>query len=367
MRRQFLALVTRSARRSSLSVGVGRLDRRARGGKDADPRAAGNARPRSPARRRSSGARAQAALEMKLKGKIPAGREGRQGREGPVRRARPRGRGLDLDRARRVRNGDRSRSLTARGGTPGPLTTRSRSPTATVDNTTIWTPDFIAGATTRTCCSPRRRATSRCANFYIEQSSSRYTVNGDVDGLGRACRSTTARYGPNYCGGIVCARHVARSSTTRVDAWYAEQLESARPPTDQRVPLAVRRLGSLRLRRRRQLQRARRLHRPLPVGPRRRGRGDRRRRAGRRRDLVAPLVRRSAAARRHRAARRQHALGGVQIGDIELLDRRLHGRAGERRRRRLRARVRPRPRPARPLRHVGQHRRRGELAPASGR
>ena len=44
----------------------------------------------------------------------------------------------------------------------------------------------------------------------------------------------------------------------------------------------------------------------------------------------------------------------------QLLDRRLHDRAGERRRRRVRARVRPRPRPARPVRHVGQHRRRRE-------
>ena len=39
---------------------------------------------------------------------------------------------------------------------------------------------------------------------------------------------------------------------------------------------------------------------------------------------------------------------------------RLHDAAGERRPRRLRARVRPRPRTARPLRHLRQHRRRGE-------
>ena len=56
---------------------------------------------------------------------------------------------------------------------------------------------------------------------------------------------------------------------------------------DQGVPAVVRHLGPLRLRRRRRLQRARRLHRPLPGDPRRRGRGGRRPGVG---HLVAPLV-----------------------------------------------------------------------------
>ena len=53
----------------------------------------------------------------------------------------------------------------------------------------------------------------------------------------------------------------------------------------------VRPVGPLRLRRRRQLQRARRLHRPLPDRPRGRRPGRRRPVPGRGRDLVAPLVR----------------------------------------------------------------------------
>ena len=100
-----------------------------------------------------------------------------------------------------------------------------------------------------------------------------------------------ASYGSNYCGGIVCARTwlFVRDS---VDAWYDAQIAAGQDAgRDQRVSAPVRRLGPLRLRRRRQLQRAGRLHRPLPVGPRGRRRGDRRRRAGHRRHLEPPLVR----------------------------------------------------------------------------
>ena len=78
-----------------------------------------------------------------------------------------------------------------------------------------------------------------------------------------------------------------------------------------------------------------------------------------RRDLVAPLVRVLHQHRRRRA-RRSTGIGGVQDRDVELLDRRLHDRAGERRRRRVRARVRARPRSPGRVRHVGQHRRRRE-------
>ena len=129
----------------------------------------------------------------------------------------------------------------------------------------------------------------------------------------------------------------------------------------ERVPRAVRRLGPVRHGRRRQLQRARRVHRPLPVDPRWHGRGSRRRRAGHECDLVAPLVRvlprLSGRARRRRAPR----FPGCAHRHHELLDRRLHDRTRERRCRRVLARVRARPRPAGRVRHVGQHWRRREL------
>ena len=105
-------------------------------------------------------------------------------------------------------------------------------------------------------------------------------------------------------------------------------------------------------RRRRQLQRAGRLHRSLPDRPRGRRRGDRRRRHGH--DAIwshrwyASTYHRHDGRPRDRTAcrRRPHRLE-------RLLDRRLHRRARERRRRRIRARVRSRSRPAGPVRHIG--------------
>ena len=132
------------------------------------------------------------------------------------------------------------------------------------------------------------------------------------------------------------------------------------PGADQRLPEEVRLVGSLRLERRRGLHRsAGPLHRPLPDDPCRCGRGDRRRRTGHRRDLVAPLVRLLQQHRPRRSARREARRHPDR--ELRLLDRRLHDRAGERRRRRVLARVRPRPRSSGRVRHVGQHRRRREL------
>ena len=113
-------------------------------------------------------------------------------------------------------------------------------------------------------------------------------------------------------------------------------------------PEVVRPVGPLRLRRRRQLQRAGRLHRPLPDRPRRRRPGRRRPAAGRGRIWShrwyasdhRPAARRTSQARRH-PDRRHRPVG-----------RRLHDPAGERRLERLRPRVRPRPRSAGRLRHL---------------
>ena len=138
---------------------------------------------------------------------------------------------------------------------------------------------------------------------------------------------------------------------------------------DPGLPPVVRRVGSLRHRRRRQLRRAGRLHRPLPDRPRRRRRG--RGRPDHGTDAIwshrwyAQLAGRRPGRLRRRAtsARRRRSSGGHDDPEQpdRRLGRRLHDPAGERRPRRLRARVRPRPRPAGSLRHVGQHRRRREL------
>ena len=162
-----------------------------------------------------------------------------------------------------------------------------------------------------------------------------------------------ARYGRSNgfpCGSSVC------SNTLEPDLGRAERVgrgpARARPyrRADHGRPAVVRPVGPQRLRRRRQLQRARRLHRPLPDRPRRRRPGRRRPVPGRGRDLVAPLVRvpgRTATTAppttRSAAPRSAH----------RHLGRRLHDAAGERRRVGVRARVRARPGPAGPLRHAG--------------
>ena len=124
--------------------------------------------------------------------------------------------------------------------------------------------------------------------------------------------------------------------------------------------------GPVRRRRRRHLRRARRRHRPLPDRARRRRRGGRRPEPGHRRHLEPPLRRQPAGrwpARRRRRTSGPTAAWSPAAGP-EQPDRhlglRLHRAARERRPGRLRPRVRPRPRPARPLRHLGQHRRRRE-------
>ena len=55
--------------------------------------------------------------------------------------------------------------------------------------------------------------------FYEEQSSNRYTVNGEVTGWGKV-QYNEARYGNNACGGIVCST-VWRFVNESADAWAA--------------------------------------------------------------------------------------------------------------------------------------------------
>ena len=169
------------------------------------------------------------------------------------------------------------------GTTPGAAAQRrSRSPTAPRTTPPTGSPTSTR-PTTRTCSTAP--ATS-FKDFYPKQSGGRYTADEHRDRLGHRCPATPRR-----------------TATTPSRTSAARGPSSATPPTPGTTPrrragktaadieaylAAVRRVGPLRLRRRRQLQRARRLHRPLPGRARRRGRGGRRRRG---RHLVAPLVR----------------------------------------------------------------------------
>lgn len=87
-------------------------------------------------------------------------------------------------------------------GDAGPLRNQIPRPDRRVDNTTIWTPNFSKAYYEKLLFDGRRGATSM-RNYYIEQSSGRYAVNGDVSAW-VSVPNNAASYGANYCGDIVC-------------------------------------------------------------------------------------------------------------------------------------------------------------------
>jgi immune inhibitor A len=111
------------------------------------------------------------------------------------------------------------------GGAPGPLHNAIPQPDRTVDNTTIWVPDFSRQHFEEVLFSESPGALSM-RRFYIEQSSNRYAVNGDVTDWVRVPYNE-ARYGSNYCGSNVCPttwRFVQES----VNAWYVSQVAAGK-------------------------------------------------------------------------------------------------------------------------------------------
>ena len=88
------------------------------------------------------------------------------------------------------------------GGTAGPLHNQIPEPDRAVDNSTIWEPDFSESYFQDLLFSEAPGAVSM-RNFYLEQSSNRYTVNGDVSPWVQVPFNEAA-YGSNYCGDIVC-------------------------------------------------------------------------------------------------------------------------------------------------------------------
>ena len=111
-------------------------------------------------------------------------------------------------------------------GIPGPLHNEIPEPDRSVDNSTIWTSDFTEAYYEDLLFSEAPGAVSM-RNFYIEQSSNRYTVNGDVTDWVQVPYNA-AHYGRNYCGGIVCAQ-TWRFVDDSVDAWYNAQLATMTP------------------------------------------------------------------------------------------------------------------------------------------
>jgi immune inhibitor A len=87
-------------------------------------------------------------------------------------------------------------------GTPGPLHNEIAEPDRTADNTTIWAPDFSQGYYDNLLFN--KGEVPSMANWYLESSSGRYSVDGYV-GDWVTVPFNEARYGADYCGSIVCA------------------------------------------------------------------------------------------------------------------------------------------------------------------
>jgi immune inhibitor A len=113
------------------------------------------------------------------------------------------------------------------GGAAGPQRNQIPQPDRSVDNTTIWTPDFSEAYFEKLLFSEAPGAISM-RKYYIEQSSNRYTVNGDVTDWAQV-PFNESYYGSNYCGGIVCARTWLFVGDS-VNAWYNAQLAQGMSP-----------------------------------------------------------------------------------------------------------------------------------------
>lgn len=110
-------------------------------------------------------------------------------------------------------------------GIPGPLHNEIPEPDRSVDNTTIWTEDFSQEYYEDLLFSDAPGAVSM-TNFYIEESSNRYTVDGDVtDWVGVPYNA--AHYGRDYCGDIVCAQTWVFVDDS-ADAWYNAQVAAGK-------------------------------------------------------------------------------------------------------------------------------------------
>jgi immune inhibitor A len=112
-----------------------------------------------------------------------------------------------------------NRAHSSYGGAQGPRVNQIPEPDRSVDNTTIWEPDFNRAYYEEMLFSEAPGAIS-VRNYYIEQSSGRYAINGIVEDWVRVPYNT-ARYGNNACGDIVCAT-VWYFVEDSVNAWYDE-------------------------------------------------------------------------------------------------------------------------------------------------
>lgn len=101
------------------------------------------------------------------------------------------------------------------GGAPGPLHNEIPKPHRSVDNSTIWQPDY-------NLAHYEDMYWNQMLNYYIDQSSGQYAFGGAVHDWVKVPYNA-ARYGNNNCGSVVCDT-VWDFLVDSADAWYAEQL-----------------------------------------------------------------------------------------------------------------------------------------------
>jgi immune inhibitor A len=104
------------------------------------------------------------------------------------------------------------------GGDPGPLHNQIQQPDRSVDNTTIWTDDFNQAYYENMLYN--RNQVPSMANWYLQNSSGRYTVDGYVSDWVDV-PFNEANYGADYCGDIVCAR-TWLFIQDQANAWWSE-------------------------------------------------------------------------------------------------------------------------------------------------
>jgi immune inhibitor A len=112
--------------------------------------------------------------------------------------------------------------------TDGPLHNEIAEPDRTVDNTTIWTEDFSQAYYDELLYS--KTTNPSMANWYLEQSSGRYSVDGLV-GDWVQVPFNAANYGSNYCGSIVC-QDTWFFVQDQADAWYQSMIDDGMTPAE---------------------------------------------------------------------------------------------------------------------------------------
>jgi len=115
------------------------------------------------------------------------------------------------------------------GGLPGPVHNTIPQPNRAVDNSTIWTGDFSQSYYENLLFNKAQHPSM--ANWYLEQSYGRFSVDGYVSDWVQVPNNEAA-YGSNYCGDIVCTRDVGRFLVDQSNAWCDEQVAAGKSQAD---------------------------------------------------------------------------------------------------------------------------------------